>query len=150
MGEDFNARKSAKQKTYRYSLYVDKTENPLKDRYATFLEKMPDLEKMKVASQAFVGEHDFKCFNASGGGAKTTVRTIYSIEIKKEKDIEIFVTGNGFLYNMVRTLVGTLLSVGYGEKTEQDLINLINSGERKLCGRTLPARGLCLVSVKYD
>lgn len=149
VGEDFNARKSAKQKTYRYTLYVDNTENPLKDRYMTFLDRMPDIEKMKKASSLFIGEHDFKCFNASGGGAKTTVRTIYNIDIKNDDGIKIFVTGNGFLYNMVRTLCGTLLSVGYGEKNEEDIKTLLLLGDRKQCGKTLPAKGLCLVNVEY-
>ncbi len=149
VNEDFNARKSAKQKTYCYSFYVDNTENPLKDRFATFLDRMPDIEKMKKASALFIGKHDFKCFNASGGGAKTTVRTIYNIDIKDDDGIKIFVTGNGFLYNMVRTLCGTLLSVGYGEKSEEDIQKMLITGDRKLCGKTLPAKGLCLVNVDY-
>ena len=85
--EHFNARKSAKQKTYAYSFYFGQTELPLKERYATRLDYVPSVEQLEKIAQVFVGEHDFKCFNASGGGAKTTVRTIYSIEVKRPKKI---------------------------------------------------------------
>lgn len=148
--DGFDARKSAKRKTYTYSLYVSQTELPLKERFAVRLDKLPDLQKMELGAKEFVGEHDFKCFNASGGGAKTTVRKIYDISIIQEQNqIFISVTGNGFLYNMVRTLVGTLLDVGYGLKDINDLKRMLESGERSLCGRTLPAKGLCLTSVEY-
>ena len=148
--ENFNARKSAKQKTYAYSFYFGQTELQLKERYATRLDYVPSVEELEKIAQVFVGEHDFKCFNASGGGAKTTVRTIYSIEVKKtEENLKIFVTGNGFLYNMVRTLVGTLLKF---EKEKTDLLQvktMLEQGDRSLCGRTLPAKGLCLEKLEY-
>lgn len=148
--DDFDARKSAKKKTYRYTLYLGEVEQPLKERYATFVERKTDIEKMRSAAKLFVGEHDFKCFNASGGGAKTTVRTIYNIDIvEKDGDLKVFVTGNGFLYNMVRTLVGTILAVGQGEKTEEDILEMLKTGDRNLCGKTLSAKGLCLMSVEY-
>ena len=109
-----------------------------------------DVEKLKTASRIFIGEHDFKCFKASGGCSKTTVRTIYDIEVQENgEDIFIFVTGNGFLYNMVRILVGTLLSVAEGKLNEDDLYKMLLTGERKLGGKTLPAKGLCLEKVEY-
>ena len=112
---DFDARKSAKKKTYCYTAYFGEVEKPLKERYALFLDTIPDIEKMKSAAKLFIGKHDFKCFNASGGGAKTTVRTIYNIDIEfGDGQMKVYVCGNGFLYNMVRTLVGTLLKAGYG------------------------------------
>lgn len=148
--EDFNACTSAKRKTYTYSLYVSEVENPLKDRYALRLDKMPDVEKMLRLAKVFVGEHDFKCFNASGGGAKSTVRTIYDIKIKeRDGDILVLVTGNGFLYNMVRILTGTLLKGGYGEIDEKGCQEMLLSGERALGGKTLQAKGLCLEKVEY-
>ena len=148
--DGFNARKSAVKKTYCYSFYYSKIENPLLDRYALMLETNPDLELMQSAGQVFVGEHDFKCFNASGGGAKTTVREIYDIKIRPtEKGFDLTVTGNGFLYNMVRTMAGTLLEVGLKKKTKADLLALLQTGDRSLCGKTLPAKALCLVSVEY-
>ena len=148
--DDFDARKTAKKKTYCYTLYFGEVEQPLKERYATFIDRKIDIEKMRSAAKLFVGEHDFKCFNASGGGAKTTVRTIYNIDIeKKDDELKVLVTGNGFLYNMVRTLVGTLLSVGQGEKTEDYIRKMLITGDRNLCGKTLAAKGLCLMSVEY-
>lgn len=150
VSDDFDARKTAKKKTYCYTLYFGEVEQPLKERYATFIDRKIDIEKMRSAAKLFVGEHDFKCFNASGGGAKTTVRTIYNIDIeKKDDELKVLVTGNGFLYNMVRTLVGTLLSVGQGEKTEDYIRKMLITGDRNLCGKTLAAKGLCLMSVEY-
>ena len=150
---DFDARKSAKRKTYAYTFYLGETENPLVDRYALFLEKTPDLSLMQECLDMFVGEKDFACFKASGSGAKTTVRTIYSATVSEEKEntkkIVIRVTGNGFLYNMVRTLVGTALQYSYGKTNEKTVKEMLSTGNRKLCGKTLPAKGLCLESVEY-
>lgn len=149
--DDFNACRSAKKKTYRYSLYLSQTEQPLKERYATQIDKTLDILAMQTVAQVFVGEHDFKCFNASGGGAKTTVRTIYSIEIEKDgQDVKVYVTGNGFLYKMVRSLVGFLIAVGLGKATEEDALQMLNSGKRSQKGKTLQAKGLCLVKVEYE
>ena len=148
---EFDARKSAKKKTYCYTLYSGKVEQPLKERYAVYLDTLPDIEKMKSAAKLFIGEHDFKCFNASGGGAKTTVRTIYNIDIEeKGEEIKVYVCGNGFLYNMVRTLVGTLLKAGYEKIDLKQIKTLLDTGDKKLCGKTLPAKGLCLMSVEYE
>lgn len=148
--EGFNACTSAKKKTYAYNLYVSEVELPLKERFSMRLDKRPDIEKMKKAAEIFVGRHDFKCFNASGGGARNTVRTVYGIEIvERGENISVSVTGNGFLYNMVRILVGTLLSAGYGETDCERLKRMLESGERALGGKTLPAKGLCLMNVEY-
>lgn len=148
--DNFDARKSAKRKTYCYSFYYGEVENPLKERYAVRLEKELNEEKIEKAINLLVGEHDFKAFCSAGSGAKTTVRTIYSIKIEKGNDgLKVLVTGNGFLYNMVRILVGTLLDVGYGKKTENDILEMLNQGKRERGGRTLPAKGLCLNSVEY-
>ena len=148
--ENFNACTSAKRKTYSYSLYVSEVELPLFERYKVRVHALPDLALMERVAKIFVGEHDFKCFNASGGGAKTTVRTVYDIKIKKEGQLLTFlVTGNGFLYNMVRTLVGTLLDVGYKKADEEKIKTMLSTGDRALCGKTLPAKGLTLLKVEY-
>lgn len=148
--KDFNARKSAKRKTYVYSLYYGETINPLLDRYAVLEEKELDIEKLNQAKEVFVGEHDFKCFCASGSSVKTTVRTIYDIEIiKTEIGVDISVTGNGFLYNMIRTLVGTLIKMEKGDLTVENAKEILSSGNRKLVGKTYPAKGLKLKSVIY-
>ena len=150
VSDDFNARKSAKQKTYAYSFYVAEVENPLKERYSCYLEKAPDFSKMERAKELFVGEHDFKAFSSTGSSVKTTVRTIYSLEIIKEKDtFSILITGSGFLYNMVRIIAGALLDIGYGKLNENDIIKAFNSGERKVLGKTLPPNGLTLIKVEY-
>ena len=151
--EDFDARKSAKRKTYAYTFYLGETENPLVDRYALFLEKTPDISLMQECLDLILGEKDFKCFKASGSGAKTTVRTIYSASVTEEKGnptkLVLRVTGNGFLYNMVRTLSGTVLDYAYKKKDKSNIEEMLKTGNRKLCGKTLPAKGLCLESVEY-
>lgn len=149
--ENFNACTSAKRKTYEYSLYYCDVELPLKERYSYRLIKKPDISAMKKGAEIFVGEHDFKCFNASRGGAKTTVRTIYSIDITESNgDIKIAVCGNGFLYNMVRTLVGTLIDYADGKTDKERLEKALKTGERALLGKTVPAKGLCLKEVEYQ
>ena len=149
--DNFNACRSAKKKTYQYSLYVSKTLIPLKDRYAFQLDNEPDFSLMEKGAKAFVGEHDFKAFCASGSSVKTTIRTLYSVDIERNNDdfiIRIF--GNGFLYNMVRIIVGVLLDVGYGKKKVEDIEKAFIEGKREELGRTLPAKALCLEKVEYD
>lgn len=147
---DFHATRDALKKTYRYSTYVSQSILPLKDRYAVQVEKKPDLQKMKETALILLGEHDFKCMSASGGGAKTTVRTIYSIEItEKDGQIDFYICGNGFLYNMVRIMVGTLLKVGSGKIKKDDVIKMLETGKRSLGGKTLSAKGLTLIKVEY-
>ncbi len=148
--DEFNARYSAKGKTYVYSLYYG-DENPIKSRYKTYLKTAPDLSKMKEACTVLQGTHDFKCFLASGSSVKDTVRTIYSITvIKKGKDIDVKVSGNGFLYNMVRIIVGTLIGVSENRITLSDIKLALETGDRKKVGKTMPPQGLCLYSVSYN
>ena len=147
--DDFSAIKSAKRKTYQYNLYVSNVELPLKERYAQKIDQV-DLAKMQSASKILLGEHDFKCMCAVGSSVKTTVREIYDISIEQNGvDIAVCVTGNGFLYNMVRIMVGTLLEIGYGKMTEQDLKEMLISGQRAKGGKTISAKGLTLKSVEY-
>ncbi len=147
---DFNARYSAKNKTYRYSLYLGKVENPMISRYKTHYRYLLDIEKIKSACRIIEGEHDFKCFLASGSSVKDTVRTIYSIKIiKKGNSLDFYVKGNGFLYNMVRIIVGTLIAVGEDRLSLEDLDTALKTGNRKLVGKTMPAKGLTLYSVTY-
>ncbi len=149
--ECFDARKSAKRKTYKYTFYVSDTVRPLKERFATRIKAVPDLFAMRMAAEVLKGEHDFKNYCASGGGAKTSVREIYDLEVEEFYDeIIIKVTGNGFLYNMVRIIAGTLLAVGEHKLDLNDVIKSVNGGERIPTQKTLPAKGLCLESVKYE
>lgn len=151
--DDFDACRKAKRKTYRYSMYISDIDNPLLDRYNTRIFNHPkiDFELIKETAKLFVGTHDFKAFCASGSSVKTTERTIYSFNVKIVKDKMTFtVTGNGFLYNMVRIMSGVLVMVGKGEMTKSEVIAMLNSGIRPMKVKTLPAKGLCLVKVSYN
>lgn len=150
VSDNFNARYSAKSKTYRYSLYFGDFENPMLNRYKTLLKYPLDLDKVKSACKVIEGEHDFKCFLSSGSSVKDTVRTVYSIKIVKRGNLlDFYVKGNGFLYNMVRIIVGSLVAVGEGRLAVSDLEIAIKTGNRKLAGKTMPAKGLTLYSVSY-
>lgn len=148
--EGFHARFGAKEKTYKYRLYVSPHLNPLKNNIAERITAKPNIGEMKRAAGIIVGKHDFKCFEAAGSAVKNTVRTVKKIEIDAEgSDIRISVTGDGFLYNMVRIIAGTLVDVGNGKINADDVEKIILSGDRTLSGKTLPAKGLTLISVEY-
>ncbi len=149
----FDCTRGAKRKTYRYDLYTAETEIPLLDRYAVKILGEPCLDRMREAADMVVGKHDFKAFCAAGSSAKTTERTIFDISVTAETEklytmYRVSVTGNGFLYNMVRILAGEILAVGLGKGTEQ-LRMALATGERSLLAKTMPAKGLTLESVEY-
>lgn len=153
--DTFDSNRSAKRKTYCYSLYVSPREMPLKERYAVRIESAPALEVLQDIARAFEGEHDYKAFCASGSAVKTTVRTVYEVRVEESegfgcRDIRIYVTGNGFLYNMVRTMVGTLLAIADKKKTAKNLFTAYQTGDRNLLGKTMPAKGLTLMQVNYN
>ncbi len=152
--EGFDSNRSAKRKTYCYTFYVSPREMPLLERYAVRLEDAPSQEILQKKASLFEGEHDFKAFCASGSSVKTTVRTVYEVRVKECEAfgcrmIKIFVTGNGFLYNMVRTMVGELIDLAKEKRTEQSLFTAYETGERGLLGKTMPAKGLTLMQVVY-
>ena len=154
-GVDFDSNRSAKRKTYCYSLCVAQREMPLKERFSVRVEEAPSLEKLQAVARLFEGEHDFKAFCASGSSVKTTVRTVYEVKVEEtesfgSRDIKIFVTGNGFLYNMVRTMTGELLDLASGRRTVESLLTAFATGDRSLLGKTMPAKGLLLLNVAYD
>ncbi|MBO5412078.1 MAG: tRNA pseudouridine(38-40) synthase TruA [Clostridia bacterium] len=151
----FDSNRSAKRKTYVYSLYVSDREMPLKERFATRIERAPDLLALRRVAKLLEGEHDYKAFCASGSAVKTTVRTVYEVRVEESesfggRDVKIYVTGNGFLYNMVRTMVGELLDLALGRRTEESLQTAYETGRRELLGKTMPAKGLTLVKVEYQ
>lgn len=146
----FHARFDVDKKTYIYNLYVSPVELPLNNLTALWLKKMPNVELMKKAAVLLLGTHNFKGFMSAGGQAKTFVRTIYDVKItKKGKQLSIEVTGNGFLYNMVRIIVGTLLEVGYGKKTADDVKKILQTQNRSLAGVLVKPDGLFLKNVSY-
>lgn len=150
---DFDCTRGAKKKTYCYSFYTAPCEIPVLERYAVRVKGVPCPNLMRAAADMVVGEHDFKAFCASGSSAKTSVRTIYGVEITVQTEnahtmYRISVTGSGFLYNMVRILAGELIAAGLGKGTE-NLARALKTGERKLLARTMPAQGLSLIEVDY-
>ncbi len=148
----FHARFSAESKVYRYTLWKANCETlPLFERkYVWHMEESVDTDLMLIASQKFLGEHDFKGFS-SDKTKKSTIREIYRIDVVEEDDyIEIEVEGNGFLYNMVRIIVGTLVEIGLGERHDSSIDEVFSQGQRELAGFTAPAQGLSLVDVIYE
>ena len=151
----FDSNRSAKCKTYCYCLYVSKRDMPLKERYAVRIEEAPTLPVLQEYAKLFEGEHDFKAFCASGSSVKTTVRTVYEVRVEENesfgsRDIRIYVTGNGFLYNMVRTMAGELLDLALKKRTTESLLSAYENGSRALLGKTMPAKGLTLMQVEYE
>lgn len=150
--DGFNIRGSVTGKTYRYSIR-NAAEMPVFDRnYRYHIKQNLDVAKMCEAAGYIKGTHDFRCFQASGAEPdKTTVRTISDITINKDRDdMYIDITGDGFLYNMVRIITGTLVEVGLGKREPEDLERIIESRDRREAGHTAPPQGLCLMTVYLE
>lgn len=147
---NFHSRYNAKEKTYRYTINNSPCGTAIyRDMEYNFPIKL-NVEKMQEAIKYFVGEHDFAAFKASGTSSKNSVRTIYEAKVSSQNErVYIELTGNGFLYNMVRIIAGTLLDVGTGKIAVEEIPKIIESKKRQNAGRTLPPQGLCLVEVKY-
>ena len=148
--EKFHSRYSVHSKTYIYTINNSKFGTALyRDMEYHFPIEL-DEEKMQEAAKFFEGQHDFKAFKASGTSSKSSVRTIYKAKVERKQDrVIIEFTGNGFLYNMVRIIAGTLIDVGIGKIKPETIKEIIEKKERKNAGKTLPARGLCLLKVDY-
>ena len=147
----FHSRYNAKQKKYRYVINNSKHGTAI---YRDLEYHMPiklDVEKMKKAVKYFEGEHDFAAFKASGTSSKSSVRTIYEAKVYRNAEkIYIELTGNGFLYNMVRIIAGTLVEVGLGKIEPTEIPKIIESKNREKAGKTLQPQGLYLVKVEYE
>lgn len=149
--KSFHPQENVYKKTYHYHIYNAPFQNPLYRRFTQFVHKPLDIQKMQEASKYFLGTHDFKTFCASKSMAKTTIRTIYSLDIdKKDNLITIKICGNGFLYNMVRIIAGTLIDVGLGKKQPEDIKDIILSKDRQKAGKTAVACGLVLNEIFYN
>ena len=145
---DLHARFSAKKKTYLYKMYKSNIDLPLKHKSLRIDENI-DINNMRECALLLVGEHDFKNFCASGSEVDSTVREINSIEIVESKeDIEFYITGSGFLYKMVRNIVGLLLDVGGGKVTKDQFLESA-FGHKEIAKKTAPPYALCLYEVKY-
>ena len=149
--KDFHPRYCTCEKTYEYVILNRKFPLPEYRNTAFFYYGDLDIKAMQEATKAFLGEHDFAGFCSAGAQVKTTVRTIYELTVeKKDNDIIcIRVRGNGFLYNMVRIIAGTLLEVGKGNIEAKSLENRIAAADRSQAGPTAPARGLKLIRIQY-
>ena len=172
--ENFHARYDSKGKTYEYIILNRRERDPFMRNYSYHVDRLLDTDSMKKAMAYIEGTHDFNCFQAAGGDIReTTVRTVYSLEMEtepgcremsqeeileeKEKDkrwfppqkITVRITGDGFLYNMVRIIVGTLVDVGYGKIKPEDIPAVIESKDRRNAGHTAPPQGLYLKEIYY-
>lgn len=149
--DGFDANRSAKKKTYVYSMYFSSRRNPLWDRYSARVDAPCNVAAMERAARLFVGTHDFAAYCSSGSQVKTTVREVFSVDVEEQDGrVYVRVCGAGFLYNMVRTMVGTLLWHSLGKLSEEDIAQSLLSGRRDLVGKTMPAKGLTLADVSYS
>ncbi len=148
--EGFHSRYSATGKEYSYLIYNNRVRTSLLRNYSYHIPYEIDINKMKNASNDFIGTYDFRSFMSTGSGVKDTVRRIDSLTIKKENNIvKISVKGNGFLYNMVRIIVGTLVDIGRGKLEEDKICYIIQSKNREHAGHTAPPQGLYLEKVFF-
>ena len=148
--DDFNPRFSAQEKTYCYQLYNALYPNPLLARYSAFVPQDLNTAKMAAAAAHFVGTHNFAAFCASGSNVKSTERTVFACDVKQKGPlIKMHITGDGFLYNMVRIITGTIMYTGLGKILPGDIPAIIASCDRTKAGKTMPPEGLTLVEVVY-
>ena len=148
---DFHPRYADTVKTYEYNILNRRFELPPKRLYAAFCYYPMDIERMNQAAAYLVGEHDFKSFCSAGAQVQTTVRTIYAVNVTKEDDmVHIRITGNGFLYNMVRIIAGTLMQVGTGLMEPEQVKEILEARDRSKAGPTAVAKGLTLVEIRYE
>ncbi len=147
---DFNSRFCAKSKVYRYTILNRKYSSALLANRVYFFHHPLDAGLMRREAKFLCGRHNFKAFQATEARLRNPLRTIKRIKISKEKDfLHIDIEADSFLYNMVRNIAGTLLEIGRGRFPKGSMRKILNSGDRKLAGPTLPAKGLCLIKVKY-
>lgn len=149
--DDFDARFNAKIKTYEYYFYKSKIELPLLKDRSLRINDFADVDKMRAALKYLLGTHDFTSFVARKSGKTNMVRTIYNVEIVDigENQYKLVITGNGFLYNMVRIIMGTLISIGLGQRDVEYMGKVIAAKDRKLAGNTVAPYALYLKEVKY-
>lgn len=149
--EEFHARFDTSGKRYRYLIYNSRHASALQRNRAYFVFNPLEIEKMNQACKYLVGEHDFRAFMATGGSAKTTIRTMYKAEVfETGENIAFEIEGNGFLYNMVRIMAGTLVEVGMGRLEPEIIKDMLEGKDRRKGGRTAPPQGLYLMEVNYN
>ena len=146
----FHARLNCTGKTYLYRIWTSEAPNVFERNYLYTYTKPLDIGKMKAAAELLCGEHDFAAFTNAKHMKKSTIRRIDSIEIEQTgEELRLYFTGNGFLYNMVRILTGTLLEIGAGERVSEEIPEILASRRREQAGFLVPAKGLILWDVQY-
>lgn len=149
--EGFHARYSAVDKTYRYQIYEGEFPSVFHRRYAHWVREPMNWQAVEECAQLFVGKLDFAAFAASGSSVKTTVRNMLSVTVEAAPPLTLIrFTADGFLYKMVRNLVGVLLDVGQGRLSARDVLKIMESRDRRLASATAPAHGLVLERVGYS
>lgn len=147
----FHARLSAARKTYVYRIFNSSAPNVFERKWMYRIIEPLDIQAMRQAAACLEGTHDFVAFSANRQKKKSTVRTIYKIEIRqKQSEIAVIITGNGFLHNMVRIITGTLVEVGKGKRTPEEIPEILAGRKRENAGITMPAKGLTLWKVEYE
>jgi tRNA pseudouridine38-40 synthase len=150
VGDDFHARRSARNKLYLYRVWVSPYVSPFARRYVAHAPREHDLDRMRTAAGALVGRHDFEAFTVADRETKTSVRDLRRLDVDREGDeIRIAAEADGFLRAMVRTLAGTLLAVGDGRMAAEEARRALDERRRELAGPTAPAPGLTLIRVDY-
>ena len=148
--QDWHPRYQNSVKTYEYRILNREMPDPLKRKYTWHVSFPLDIDKMREAAEHLKGQHDFRSFCSVHTAVKSTVRAIYTLDIVKSGDeIIIRISGNGFLYNMVRIIAGTLAEVGRGFRTPEDVRDLLTAKEREQAGATAPPQGLTLIRIEY-
>ena len=148
---DFHPRYCDSEKTYEYRILNRKFPVPTERLYSYFYHYKLDVDKMREATSYLIGRHDFASFCGAKAQVKTTVRTITGIDVWRDGDmVTIRVSGEGFLYNMVRIMVGTLVAIGRGESASETIPAVLSSRIREQAGETVPPQGLCLMEVEYS
>lgn len=146
----FHSRYGAVSKTYQYRIWNSDVPCVFERKYVWVVEQPLCVEAMNKAAQEFVGIHDFKAFCSNKRFKKSTVRTIETFSVERvENEVVFTVTGDGFLYNMVRIMIGTLVAVGRGEMQQKQIPEILENKVREQAGETVPAKGLCLMEVRY-
>lgn len=149
--QDFHPRHCKTKKTYEYLIYNHTFQNPLNNRYTHFVYRPLDIEKMRKAAVYLKGTHDFKSFCNIHTHVEDTVRTIYNCRVEQNgRLLTIVIEGDGFLYNMVRIIAGTLIEVGMGEYEPACIEAILDKKDRTCAGKTAPAKGLKLVQILYE
>ena len=149
--EDFNAIGSCIKKEYIYKIHNSNIRDPFLEKRVCFYPQHLDMELMQASAKAFEGTHDFRAVRSEGTQTRTTVRTVYWCRAEKEGDIiTVSICANGFLYNMCRAMVGTMVYASYGKLQPEDIPHLLEMGDRRLTGPTMPPQGLYLNRVRYE